>query len=346
MPLRRLLATTVLAMSAILCSAGDPVPTQPQAAAESAPQGVQPRGGELSPLAAAFDGAQTLRDVEKQLSFGPRIPGSKAHGRQVEWMVKELTAAGWEVEVWEGGMWTPSLLRRQVPIYNVIARWKTDRPRRLFFSAHFDTRPYADAPASPPAERNLPVPGANDGASGVAVLLGMARAIAKHPPQNVGVFLVFHDCEDLGSNMPTTGRSHPYKEFAVGAERLSNAWKPHERFEAGVNLDLVGEKASPLFMKEQYSLTRVPELVGEYWAIGEKRFPELFSSEVMGIVTDDHVPYLINNLPVINVIDLDYAEWHTVRDNLDAVSAETMQKTGIVALEFISQRDSKPSEKP
>ncbi len=340
MHLCRFLATAVLTLAATMPAADDPAAGPPS----QAPSGAVAVAG-LSPLAAAFDGPQTMRDVEKQLSFGARIPGSKAHGRQVEWMVKELAAAGWQVEVWEGGTWTPSLLGRPVPIYNVVARWRTDRPRRLFFSAHFDTRPYADAPASPPAERNLPVPGGNDGASGVAVLLGMARAIAKHPPQNVGIFLVFHDCEDLGSQTPAANR-HPYKEFAVGAQRLADAWKPHERFEAGVNLDLVGEKASPLFRKEQYSVTRLPELVEEFWGVGQRHFPELFSSEVTGIVTDDHVPYLINNLPVINVIDLDYAEWHTVRDDAAAVSAETMQKTGIVALEFISQRDSKPAEKP
>jgi len=304
-----------------------------------------PAKRELSRLAQAFEGERAYEDVKKQVGFGPRIPGTVGHQRQIDWMAKELEDAGFKVEIWEGGMFTPTLTRQPVPVFNLIARWKPERSRRLFFSAHFDTRPYSDGPNATAAERRMPVPGANDGGSGVAVVLEMARAIKAHPPENVGIFLVLHDTEDLGQ--PHSGQTrHPYSEFAVGAERLADAWKSHERFEAGVNLDLVGEREKPLFLKEQYSNTRNPQLVEEYWSIGLEYFPDVFSPEVQGIVTDDHVPYLVNDLPVINIIDLDFKEWHTPRDLPEAVSPDTLQKVGKTTLEFIHRRDRVSSEKP
>ncbi len=299
----------------------------------------------LSPLAAAFDGERAYEDVKRQVAFGPRIPGTPGHESQMEWMAKELEDAGFSVEIWEGGTFTPQLTRQPVPIFNLIARWKPERSRRLFFSAHFDTRPVSDSPRAAVSERRIPVPGANDGGSGVAVILEMARAIKAHPPENVGIFLVLHDTEDLGQSQSGQTK-HPYSEFAVGAERLADAWKAHERFEAGVNLDMVGEREKPLFLKEHYSNLRNPQLVQEFWGIGIEFFPDVFSPESQGIVTDDHVPYLVNDLPVINVIDLDYAEWHTPRDTPDAVSPDTLQKVGKTTLEFIHRRDGVSSEKP
>lgn len=305
----------------------------------------KPAKRELSALAAAFDGERAYADVKQQVAFGPRIPGSAAHGRQMDWMAAELEKAGFTVEVWEGGTFTPQLTRREVPVYNIIARWKPERSRRLFFSAHYDTRPVSDSVLSSPQERRIPVPGANDGGSGVAVILEIARAIQAHPPENVGIFLVLHDTEDLGQGHISRSQ-HPYSEFAIGAERLADSWKPHEKFEAGVNLDMVGERDKPLFRKEHYSNLRNPQLVEEFWSIGIEYFPDVFSPESQGIVTDDHVPYLVNDLPVINVIDLEYPEWHTPRDTPDRVSPETLQKVGKTTLEFIHRRDRMTSEKP
>ncbi|MDX2177542.1 MAG: M28 family peptidase [Candidatus Sumerlaeia bacterium] len=305
-----------------------------------------PAAPRLSALAQAFDGERAFRDVEKQLAFGPRIPGTPGHDRQINWMASELKKVGFAVEVIDLGTFRPKIAGGGVmPIRHVIARWKPERPRRILYSAHFDTRLHADSPKSTASERRLPVPGANDGGSAVAVLLEMARAIQAHPPENVGIIILMHDAEDQGYP-PNMSGPHPFGEYAYGADLLAAQWQPKDRFEAGVNLDMVGEKKDPRFRKESYSLRFQPELVDEFWTLGKELYPDLFVSEATGFIIDDPVPYQQRGFPYINVIDLEYPEHHTVRDDLSAVSAETLQKIGLVSLEFIARRDFGAGEKP
>lgn len=295
-----------------------------------------------------FEGARALAHVETQLSFGPRVPGTDGHRQQQVWMEKEMQQLGWKTEWHHVPSWTPTLLQKPVPVHNLIARLYPERPKKLFFSAHYDTRPISDFGRTI-RERNTAIPGANDGGSGVAVLLEMARILAANPPANYGIIIVFHDCEDLGVRENDTSND-PTREFAMGARFLADAWKVEDAFEAGINLDMVGERTGegnyPLYQPEGYSLQRQPALVREFWDIANELFPDNFLHQPVGFVMDDHLPYLFKDMPCINLIDLDFPQWHTPSDDLSAVSADTMQMVGMTVLEFVYQRDRKAGEKP
>lgn len=297
----------------------------------------------MSPLAAAFDMNRAWKDLVTQVEFGPRIPGSTGHGKTIEYIRTELEKAGFDVEIRQAGPVKPTLTGQEVDIYNIIGTWEIGRARRLFFSAHYDTRPISDQ-AKTAREIIQPVPGANDGASGVAVLLGMARAIAEHPPKNVGVYLVFHDVEDLGARQGQKVRD-PYYEYCIGSRYLANDWLSPDGFEAGVNFDMVAD-ADLHFPQERYSTQKAPETVDRFWGIGERLWPEVFAKKIGRPVIDDHLPYLAHGWPCINLIDFDFAPWHTPRDTPESCSPQSLYITGTTGLEFISDLDSRPLEKP
>ena len=301
---------------------------------------------ELSPLAAAFDAERAFHGLETQVGFGPRIPDTPGHLRARRYIAREMMRAGFTVEESAVGPIRNDLLGHQDLIaYNIIARWNTDRPRRILFSAHYDTRSISDM-GETPEERATPIPGANDGGSGVAVLLEMARAISAHPPQNVGVIMVFHDLEDFGH---PSGRGNPavdpFMQWAQGAQLQALAWKPADAFEAGVNLDMVAGKDA-VFLRERYSLEAQPALTQEFWDLGASIWGGVFPQDIQGYVLDDHVPYLRSGQPLINVIDMAYPEWHAPRDLPEACSAQTLQIIGTTALEFLFHRDGAAPEKP
>lgn len=300
---------------------------------------------ELSPLALAFDAERAFRDLERQVGFGPRIPDQPGHLMTRRFIQRELLRAGFEVEESAVGPISNKLLGRDdLVAYNIIGRWGMDRPRRLFFSAHYDTRSISDM-GETPEERATPIPGANDGGSGVAALLEMARAIAAHPPENVGVILVFHDLEDFGQADPRSVPGDPFGQWAQGAQLQAAAWAEEDHFEAGVNLDMVAGEAA-VFLRERFSHEAEPELTAEFWALGNAIWPNLFPQDLQGYVIDDHVPYLRRGQSVINVIDMSYPEWHTPWDLPEACSPETLKMVGMTALEFLHRRDRGGEEKP
>ncbi|NNE08415.1 MAG: M28 family peptidase, partial [Gemmatimonadetes bacterium] len=145
------------------------------------------------PAAPAFSGAEAMRLIEKQVSFGPRIPGSAGHAAMLEWLVDELEETGARVARRPFRM-TNALTGENVTGTNVVASFGSSRKDRIFFAAHWDTRAWADQDPDS-TKRREPVPGANDGGSGVAILLQLARIIEQNPP-GTGIDLLFFDGED------------------------------------------------------------------------------------------------------------------------------------------------------
>ncbi|MBI5154873.1 M28 family peptidase, partial [Candidatus Poribacteria bacterium] len=298
---------------------------------------------EFSPLAAAFRGDAAWRFLNEQVDYGPRIPGTPPHEQTRAMIARELAAAGFSVAAEPQKAVRPNLTKQTVPVHNIIGRWNTDRKRRLFFSAHYDTRPISDQARSP-LDRIKPVPGANDGASGVAVLLEMAHAIAAHPPHDVGVFLVFHDVEDLGVK-PGEKSSDAFGEYCLGARVLAAEWPASERFEAGVNFDMVGDKELH-FPIEGYSHDQQPALSSRFWGVGAALWPSVFEQRRGIPVIDDHLAYMRAQLPCIDLIDFDFSAWHTPGDTPEACSPSSLYITGTTALEFILLTDRSAPEKP
>lgn len=267
------------------------------------------------------DGNRAHARVVHQVAAGPRIPGTAGHARVAAWIESELTRLGARVERQE---FVDSTLGRPLPLLNLIGRFGPTGGRRLLLCAHYDTRPVCDEDPDP-ARRNDPVPGANDAGSGVAVLLEVAELMSRHAPP-VGVDLVFFDGEDLGE----PARPETYCLGSRGyAARLPSPGSP-ERPVAGFLFDLVGDRDLNIH-PEAISVRRAANLVAMVLegarATGAKNFHEDPRHELV----DDHVPLLDAGLPAVDIIDFDYAAWHTHRDTPDQVSPESLAEVSRVA---------------
>ncbi len=259
-----------------------------------------------------FDGQRALSDVQTQVSFGSRTVGTLGHEQTVSWMRTELESEGWDVQIQESEMLGH-------PIQNVIAS-RIDEPPQIILGTHYDTRIYADNDPDP-MNQNQPVPGANDGASGVAVLLELARTL---PKDSLPVWLVFFDAED-------NGRIQGW-DWSLGSKAFVNAldFSP----EAVVVVDMIGDANLNIYM-EGYS---DPELSNEIWGVASELGFNQFIPKVKHNIIDDHTPFLQAGIPAIDIIDIEYPHWHTTADTVDKVSAESLQAVGETLLTWISRK--------
>lgn len=303
--------------------------------------GSQPGGGQVARARTSFSGDTALSFVRAQLAFGPRVPGTEAHRRTGDWIVAQLRARGARVTEQR---WTHVTRRGDtLAMRNVLGRLRPELRERVLYVAHWDTRPRADQDPDR-AKRRLPVPGANDGASGVAVLLGVAEALRRTPP-TVGVDLLFVDGEDYG-DFGDPARS---PDVLIGSRHFAaHLPEPGYRPRFGVVWDMVGD-AHLRIDREAQSVRKAPEVVARVWAaaaaLGHARH---FSGIDGGSIDDDHRPLLAAGLPVIAVIDLQYGppddrgvarpSWHhTTHDTLDKVSARSLQVVGDVAVRLVTE---------
>jgi glutaminyl-peptide cyclotransferase len=264
-----------------------------------------------------FDGQRAYADVQLQVAFGPRTPGSEGHAQIRAWMRQELVRAGWQVEVQES-----EALGH--PIYNLVAKRGGESPQ-IILGAHYDTRIYADHDPDP-ANRLMPVPGANDGASGAAVLLELARSL---PEDTVPVWLVFFDAEDNGGIEGW--------DWILGSREFvrNNPIRPR----AVVIVDMIGDADLNIY-KERNS---DPELTSEIWEVARGLgYENFFIPEYRHSMLDDHTPFLEAGIPAIDIIDFDYPYWHTTQDTPDKVSAESLEIVGKTLWTWITQQSGQP----
>jgi hypothetical protein len=274
----------------------------------------------------AFDGEQAHELLRRQVAFGPRIPGTEGHRLQLEWMTAWLQERADTVIAQSFTQVTSS--GDTLELTNLFARFRPDQRDRVLLLAHWDTRPTSDE-ASDPAQRETPVPGANDGASGVAVLMQLAEMFSTEPPP-VGVDLLFVDGEDYGPTIADMLLGSRY--FAAN---LPAGYAPLY----GVLLDLVGD-ADPLFPVEGYSEQFAPEVVRRVWGVArDLGYGGYFPPTVGGAITDDHVPLNRAGIRTIDIIDFNYGPgnsyWHTPEDLPEHTSAETLEMVGEVMAELV-----------
>jgi Zn-dependent M28 family amino/carboxypeptidase len=285
----------------------------------------------------AFDVDSAYHFVNEQVEMGPRVPNSEAHQKALNYFQEKLRSYAGNNAVYvqrfeaEGYDETLSL-------GNVIAAFNLSSPDRIMISAHWDSRPRADMDST---DTENPILGADDGASGVGVLLELARRFRDNPPP-VGVDIVLFDGEDYGE-------SGDLARYFLGSRYWSqNPPVPGYNPRFGILLDMVGGIGAQ-FPKEQYSVNYAPNLVNEVWNIAaEKGYGELFLNEQGAAVSDDHV--IVNEqagIPIINIIhhyrkSNGVAEfhpyWHTQADDMDIISKETLQAVGDVMAELIYNR--------
>lgn len=268
--------------------------------------------------------------IKKQLSFGPRVPGTNAHQKCREWLVQKFKSYGAEVHVQKAKIKTYN--GREIEISNIIARYGVEKPKRVMLSAHWDTRPFADEDS---VRQSEPILGANDAASGVAILIEMARHL-QNQSTHIGIDIFLWDAEDMGN-------SEVEDSYCLGSQYWAkNIYPPNYRAVYGINLDMVGAKNAQ-FPQEGISQKYAQGILDKVWQTAHQiGYGAYFIYQVSAPITDDH--YYINKIagiPMIDIIHKDitkdhfFEQWHTHGDNLDVIDKNTLKAVGQTLLQVI-----------
>ena len=270
-----------------------------------------------------FDQDRAFRRLQELCAFGPRNLASEGKAKAEEWIQQALKDAGAEVAV-HTFQHTPKGSTQSTTFRNIIGRIATQHTKRVMLATHYDTRSVADKDRDQ-TRRHEPITGANDGASGVAVLLEMA-ALWKDQPPPVGVDLIFFDGEDFGAG-------EEWDDYFLG----SKAWMrdhPDYRPAWGVVLDMVGD-ADLRITREKDSLLRAPSTVERLWNAAARVRSDAIVDERGGLVLDDHTAFLDQGIPVILLIDFKYPWFHTTGDTPDKCSALSLGQVGRAVMEAV-----------
>jgi len=270
-----------------------------------------------------FDGERAFSHLVKQCQFGPRYPESTGHEKTRKYLLDMLSSYSNLVKT-QDFVFSDEERKIKLKLSNIIASFYPKKRERVLLCAHWDTRPFADQDPDT-ALRSEPIIGANDGASGVAVLLEIARIVSQKDPQ-WGVDLVLFDGEDWGAGDSLDGFCLGSKYFA----RNRGDYQP----KFGILLDMVGDKDLTLY-QEGYSANYAKEIVDLVWSRAKEMRLSCFQDSIKHFVYDDHVPLLNAGINCIDVIDFDYPYWHTTQDTPDKCSSESLQKIGDLLIDIL-----------
>lgn len=273
-------------------------------------------------VAPPFSAEAAYQHVKTQVGFGPRVAGTPGHQQQLEWMTQYLRERA-DTVILQPFTHTHSVTQKQLAMTNVLARFNPAATERVLLAAHWDTRPTADE-ESDPAARDQPISGANDGASGTAVLLEIANVLKQQRPE-IGVDILLLDGEDYGPSGP---------DMYLGAKHFAaNAGSYRPLY--GVLIDMVGDR-DPRFGIEDNSDRMAPEVVQRVWNLAEALgYGDVFVRTNIGAIEDDHVPLNQAGIRTANIIDCCEYPWHTSQDNLQNTSPRGLGIVGDVLLELI-----------
>lgn len=281
---------------------------------------------------ADFNADSAYHYVECQVKFGPRVPNTEAHRRCAEWLSAELERHGATVTNQRASL--KAFDGSTLDAVNIIGQFNPDAPDRILLLAHWDCRPWADADPNSD-NHSKPVDGANDGASGVGVLLEIARQIGRQTTDK-GIDILFVDAEDWGEEGNDDSWAlgskyfvkHPFKEGYMPSQAIL--------------LDMVGGH-NAVFRKEYFSMQYAPALVEKLWNIAvQSGFGSSFSNEMGGAITDDHVEFIKAGIPSIDIIDFNpdsetgfNPTWHTVNDNMSGIDRQSLRAVGQTILNYL-----------
>jgi glutaminyl-peptide cyclotransferase len=271
-----------------------------------------------------FDGQAAFEYIKQQVAFGPRVPGTEAHENMANWLDSLLRQRADTVLVQR---WNHVTTRGDtLPLRNFIARFNPQATKRLLFLAHWDSRPVSDSPVS--RDSSHAVLGANDGGSGVALLLGVADVLKQSPPA-IGVDLLFVDGEDYGDFTKTPS------DVLIGSRYYAAHQPPGSPPLYAVLFDLMGDKDLQIY-QEGNSLVGAPEVVELVWDTAKDLgYSGYFIASPRHTLIDDHLELQKAGIRAIDVVDFDYPPWHTQYDTIDKVSAASLQVVGDVAVQLV-----------
>lgn len=268
--------------------------------------------------------------IEQQVDFGPRVPGTTAHAKCAEFLVKKLQSYNLEVMIQTGVVQTFD--SKQFKLKNIIASYKSELGNRILLSSHWDARPFADADTH---DKDKPIDGANDGASGVGVLIELARLINISNPL-IGVDIILFDLEDYGNN-------GSMESWCLGSQHWSrNPHKPSYTAKYGILLDMVGAP-NATFPKEAHSVAFASSIVDKVWNTAANiGYSNYFIDETISFVgIDDHIWINKAGIPCIDIIHYDkttggFGKYHhTHDDNMKSIDKATLKAVGQTLLEVI-----------
>ena len=294
----------------------------------------------LNPVGPAFIADSAMAYCQAQCDFGPRTMNSKAHDLCEEWIINKFKGFGLEVETQKADLtgWDGTKLHST----NIIAHFNPQAERRILICAHWDSRPWAD---NDPDSTNWhkPVLAANDGASGVGVMLEVARLLQNDTTLAIGVDLVCFDAEDYGTPQWAEKNEDSENTWALGAQywakNLPEGYKP----QFGILLDMVGGQGAKIY-QEQNSIRYAASIVDKVWSAARHAgFSSVFANEVGGGVTDDHIPVNEAGIPTVDIIPF-YPDcrqssfgptWHTINDDMEHLDINTLKAVGQTLIQVI-----------
>ncbi len=284
----------------------------------------------------AFNGDSAFAFVKKQVLFGPRVPGTEGHIQCKKWMVEQFNTFGASVieqdflaHIHNGEKW---------PSTNIIAQYNPEHKQRIILSAHWDTRYIAEEDKDR-KKRNDPILGADDGGSGVGVLLEVARILGENPI-DLGIDIILWDAEDQGKR----GADQPPQLWCLGSQYWAkNKHRGTYKAKYGINIDMVGAK-NPRFGKDEVSIKYAGKILDKVWSLAQRMsYTDMFVNDQTGGLTDDH--YFINTMAGIPMIDIInqparsktgfVSHWHTHDDDINAIDKRTLRVVGQVLLKTI-----------
>ncbi len=294
----------------------------------------------LQPVGPAFVADSAMAYCQAQCDFGPRTMNSKAHDLCEEWIVNKFKGFGLEVETQKADLtgWDGTKLHST----NIIAHFNPQAERRILICAHWDSRPWADNDPDS-ANWHKPVLAANDGASGVGVMLELARLLQNDTTLAIGVDLVCFDAEDYGTPQWAEKNEDSENTWALGAQYWAKNLPENYEPQFGILLDMVGGQGAKIY-QEHFSLRYAASIVDKVWSAARHAgFSSVFANEVGGGVTDDHVPVNEAGIPTVDIIPFypDCSQssfgptWHTVNDDMEHLDINTLKAVGQTLVQVI-----------
>ncbi|MDO5036601.1 MAG: M28 family peptidase [Porphyromonas sp.] len=300
-----------------------------------------------------FDAERAYTHIERQLGFGPRVPNTEAHKECASYLATQLRESGLEVTVQE--MTLQAYDGTELEAFNIIGAYNPEASHRVMLFAHWDTRPFADHDPAPVRQRE-PIAGADDGASGPAVLLEIGRLLGEIGLEQLGVDIMLFDAEDYGVPAWEQYEGDSTDTWALGTQYWTK--NPHQagyNADFGILLDMVGAKGAT-FYREYFSQEYAGKQVTMIWqtakALGHETF---FVNQMGGAVTDDHY-FVIRNMriPAVDIINHDPDSktdffghyWHTHKDDIEVIDRKTLQAVGETVWQVLLNYDTVLSVKP
>lgn len=290
------------------------------------------------PKAPSFNQDSAMAFIAKQVAFGPRVPNSKAHLQCGDYLVATLKNYGWQVT--EQAFNVKNYKGETLKSRNIIGSYQPEAKKRILLSSHWDSRPWADQEDE---NSKNPVPAANDGASGVGVLLEIARVLKEQPDSlAIGIDIIFFDAEDSGNSQEA---SDEYSGYCLGSQYwAANKHLPNYSAYFGILLDMVGA-ANATFPKEGVSRQYAGEVVKKIWNTASQLGYDNYFINVDGpAITDDHLPVnKVAGIPMVDVVHLEinnadrtfFEHWHTTNDTMENISSETLKAVGQTVLQVL-----------